>query len=91
MGSVPHQIPASDKVEIIPRVATSNPPVRRTLDKIGSIMPTFDSWYDHKPSGRLMVLENLLPVQSLKDLSWQLTFKCHIQVSTPQLGNSPIQ
>ena len=52
---------ASEKLEIIRTVETSNLPVRRTLDKIGIPKTTFYAWLDRYAAGGLDALEDRKP------------------------------
>ena len=52
MGETRHEIPGSEKAEIIRLVEASHLPARRTLEKLGIPRATFYRWYDrHKTGG----------------------------------------
>jgi len=53
--------PASEKLEIIQLVEQSHLPVRRTLEKLGILRPTFYSWYDRYGAGGPEALEDRRP------------------------------
>jgi putative transposase len=49
--------PSSEKLEIIQLVEQSHLPVRRTLEKLGILRPTFYRWYDRHRTGGPEALE----------------------------------
>jgi transposase-like protein len=58
MGATTHEIPASEKLEIIRLVEQSHLPVRRTLEKLGIPRATFYRWCDLHQAGGLEALED---------------------------------